>query len=414
MKQAQKGYLDSKLLACLCGIIFSISSFTGYSKQALVQPKDLQIDVSKEDNSHSFNLSVSGFEYNLFDATGIIQTLGGYSLADLRTVTINSGPKGYQMLNIDFSEGNPIPTGTNPGLTFNGGADTSSIPLSHGLNLFGNQPSGSIVEEVHNASDPNHTSSPLFGTIELTDGFKVKTSILYTGLQPINDTTPASMYTFNDFGYPDQSYSATSGSSNTLVFTNTPAMGSLNFETTTIKNKGIVVFNTPYDSNTITANITANINITTASTGLVSLAFSTNPGVNNTVNFTGLPSGIPATLNATTPAGPTTLTNSDIVNITATGIPGTPTTTELTLNAVAATSTLNYNAVGAKVTVSPDATNGIYLSVPNQGQVDALGYQIINITGFTLLETKSLDKTNVNGYQIIKLGKNQVQLREIT
>ena len=97
----------------------------------------------------------------------------------------------------------------------------------------------------------------------------------YSGLSPITDTTPSVLYTFNDFGYPDQSFSATDGTPigvlNTLQFTSTPTPPSpLNFETTTVANKTNIVFNTPPQAG-VAAGVNSLVNITTPSTGLSSL-----------------------------------------------------------------------------------------------------------------------------------------------
>ena len=101
---------------------------------------------------------------------------------------------------------------------------------SHALNIFGTLPTGPFASETHNAND--QTVFPQvgqYGSIDFTDGQGTFTSLRasnYTGLQPITDTTPAVNYTFNDFGYPDQSFSATTGpivgGFQTLEFANTP------------------------------------------------------------------------------------------------------------------------------------------------------------------------------------------------
>ena len=113
----------------------------------------------------------------------------------------------------------------------------------------------------------------------------------YTGLQPITDTTPATNYTFNDFGYPDQSFSATDGpivgGFQTLQFASTPTPPTpLNFETTDIANKTNVVFNTPP---TIPASpgsaSTGSSTSRPPPTGLLALTFNTPTGGDNNVSF---------------------------------------------------------------------------------------------------------------------------------
>ena len=156
-------------------------------------------------------------------------------------------------MNIDMSGGNPIPFVDTPGLTFNAGADFGTAgPDTHALNIFGELPTGPFASETHNAND--HSVFPQvgqYGSIFFDDGQGTTsslTSLNYTGLLPIADTTPAIDYTFNDFA-DDQSFSATRRSDRagfqTLEFANTPTTPPPTFETTDIANKNFVTFNTP-------------------------------------------------------------------------------------------------------------------------------------------------------------------------
>ena len=196
----------------------------------------------------------------------------------------------------------------------------------------------------------------------------------YTGLQPIDDTTPATTYTFNDFGYPDQSFSVTDGlpvlGFNTLQFTNTPTPATpLNFETTTIANKGNVIFNTPPAAGS-SAGVSGVVNIPTASTGLTSLTFNMPTSGDNTVSFLALPAGIPTALNGGT--------DEDVTNVTGAGV-GAGTT--LSLNGGPSDNTLNYDAGGLVATVTAGALPGeILITIPGAGTVDAINYQQVNIT----------------------------------
>ena len=113
-------------------------------------------------------------------------------------------------------------------------------------------PTGPFANETHNANDPSvFPQVGQYGSIFFDDGqgsFSSLTSLNYTGLLPITDTTPAINYTFNDFA-DDQSFSATTGpivgGFQTLEFANTPTTPPPTFETTDVANKNFVVFNTP-------------------------------------------------------------------------------------------------------------------------------------------------------------------------
>ena len=118
----------------------------------------------------------------------------------------------------------------------------------------------------------------------------VDTSLDYTGLQPITDTAPAVNYTFNDFGYPDQSFTANDGPqsapSRPYGSSSTPTTGPpINFETTDIANKANVVFNTPAGFPVAGVGIIGTVDIDTPSTGLATLQFNTFTNANNNVQF---------------------------------------------------------------------------------------------------------------------------------
>ncbi len=252
----------------------------------------INIDASNDSTDH--NATLSGF--NPSTLIGLAPATITYTTGETSSLTINTGPAGNQVLNIDFSSGNPIPAFSTTGLIFNAGADFGNTLNSHALNLFGTLPSGAFASEIHNAND--HGVSPQigqYGSIFFTDSLAAATGLNYTGLLPINDTTPAVDYTFNDFA-DDQSFTAQNGPTvlgfDTIQFVNTPAVQPPTFETTNVANKTNIVFNT-----TTTAGVNGIVNITTPSTGLASLAFNMSPN-NDVVNLNALPGGIAFLLNS--------------------------------------------------------------------------------------------------------------------
>ena len=162
--------------------------------------------------SHDFTLvnTVPTTTISAFSPADIIYTTG-----DISSLTINTNAFGNQVMNIDMSGGNPIPFVDTPGLTFNAGADFGTAGAgTHAINIFGELPTGPFASETHNANDPSvFPQVGQYGSIFFDDGqgsFSSLTSLNYTGLLPINDTTPAIDYTFNDFA-DDQSFAATDG-----------------------------------------------------------------------------------------------------------------------------------------------------------------------------------------------------------
>ena len=168
------------------------------------------VDASTDAVSHVFTLAntVPTTTITGFAPADIIYTTG-----DISSLTIDTSAFGNQVMNIDMSSGNPIPFVGSPGLTFNAGADFGT-PGSHAINIFGELPTGPFASEIHNANDPGvFPQIGQYGSIFFDDGqgsFSSLTSLNYTGLLPITDTTPAIDYTFNDFA-DDQSFSATDG-----------------------------------------------------------------------------------------------------------------------------------------------------------------------------------------------------------
>ncbi len=101
------------------------------------------------------------------DGTGSVQTNGALVTGG---ITVN-GLGGDDVLTVDFSSGNPIPTG---GITYDGGTGTTDV-----LNLTG----GMTTSVTHNFLNANDGSVTLAGAMTGT--------INYTGLEPITDNLNA-------------------------------------------------------------------------------------------------------------------------------------------------------------------------------------------------------------------------------
>jgi hypothetical protein len=334
---------------------------------------DIRVDASADTGDH--NSTLSGFDNSTL--TGLAPANIFYRTIDIATLTILTNHSGNQVLNVDFSSGNPIPNGagTSLGLILNAGADFGDTLGSHALNLFGTLPSGPFATEVHNANDPTvFPQIGQYGTIFFTDSIGSATGLSYTGLLPINDTAPAVTYTFNDFA-DDQSFLLQNGpvvmGFNTLQFVNTPAIPPPTFETTNVANKTNVIFNTT----TTTAGVNGVVNVTAPTpTGLTTLTIHTLTGNDNQVSFQNTPPGVTTSLVGGS--------DEDVTNVTGQGIAGNPGTTALFLNGGGAASgnTLNYNAGGETPTVTSDGGTGVLISIPGFGRVDAVDYGTINIT----------------------------------
>ena len=339
---------------------------------------DLTVDASADLVSHDFTLSSMAPTSTL---TGLAPVDITYTTLDLSSLTINTSDFGSQVMNIDMSGGNPIPYTDTPGLTWNAGADSTSGLGTHALNIFGELPTGPFASETHNAEDPAVGGPPHFGSIFFDDGqaiFSSLTSLFYTGLQPIVDTTPAIDYTFNDDGYPDQSFSATSstftdpsGTFASLEFASTPTPPfPVNYETTDIANKNFVTFNTPPAIPVTPSNgLIGTVNIPVPSDGLLSLTFNTLTGGTDTVSFANTPPGVVTSY--FDGAGPA------ITDVTGLGVAA---GTVLFLNGGAGFNTLNYDAGGEVPAITPGLLPGeVLITIPGAGIVDAVNYNKINI-----------------------------------
>ena len=312
---------------------------------------NLIIDLSTDGLPHNLDLSSDGTTGTLSDTLGNLPHNITYNVGALRSLEIDTDPTQDETLNLSFAGGgNPIPTGGSPGLIFNAGDPVAGV--THSLNISGELPSGPFASETHNAND--QTVFPQvgqYGSIFFTEapgdgGPGPQTSLDYTGLQPITDTSPAVLYTFNDFGFPDQSFSATVPGTllpGSLEFANIPTPASpTNFETTDVLNKVNVVFNTPTPVAGQPGNgVFGLVNIPTASAGLATLTFNTSTGNANTVDFAATPAAVVTTLNGSTAT--------DITNVAGSGVAA---GTTLTLNGGANPDVLNFDAGGLVPTVT--------------------------------------------------------------
>ena len=355
----------------------------------MVGSQRLTIDLSTDGLSHNFVLSSSGMTSTLHDTLGNLPQDITYITTSLSSLTIDTSSAGNEVLNVDFSGGNPIPIPTvSPtvafpdvpstpaaGLIFNAGADFGNT-LSHALNLSGTLPSGAFASEIHNAND--HSVFPQigqYGSIDFVDSSSTATGLDYTGLLPINDTTPAVDYTFNDFA-DDQSFTASDGPAvmgfNTIQFANTPSTPPPTFETTNVANKTNITFNTTVPI----AGINGVVNIPMASTGLATLTFNTpTRAATTTGQLLNTPPGVVTTLNGGTGERRHERHGQGV----AAG-------TTLFLNGGAGVNTLNYDAGGLNPTVTPGCCPVRWSSrLPGFGSVDVTNYGPINITDVTPL-----------------------------
>ncbi|HZZ42239.1 MAG TPA: hypothetical protein VFE58_04835 [Tepidisphaeraceae bacterium] len=333
---------------------------------------NLVLDFSSDTMLHDFVLSGDGTTSTLHDNLGNLPHDITFLTASLASFTIEATPDFNENLTVDFGQGgNPIPS-AGSGLIFNGGNGTGS----HGLILTGGL-SSPFASETHTANDSSVSPQfGQFGTISFNDGLgnaNSATMITYTGLQPITDTVPVSIYTFNDAA-TDPSFTAQNGpvvsGFNTIEFVNTPTAPPPTFETTDVSNKASIIFNAITDQG-----LNGVVDISVPSDGLTSLTFNTPNSHEDAVHFLNTPSGI-----ATALVGGS---DEDTTTVTGTGVSS---GTTLLLNGGAGVDTLNYDAGGLVPTITAGGVAGeILISIPGAGTIDAFDYANINITNITPL-----------------------------
>ena len=348
---------------------------------------DLTIDVTNDNLSHDYYLSANATTSRITDDSGNYGTIT-YQTAALSRLTIETDPTLTETLNVDFGgqiagDGfNPIPyAGGEPGLIFKADGDGTGGAATgdHILNLVGTPNSGQFTGDTWNAQNPADVGPGRFGDVDFNDGRNTTSSltkIVYSGLTPITDTTPAVNYTFNDFGYPDQSFSATDGpvvsGFQTIEFASTPTPPSpANFETTDIANKNFVTFNTPpQNPGYASPGVIGTVNVPIPSDGLLSLTFNTPLDGENTVSMVNTPPGVVTSLYG----GPA----QDVSNVTGLGVAA---GTVLFLNGGPGTNSLNFDAGGEVPTITPGLLPGeVLVSIPGAGVIDAINYAQINVT----------------------------------
>jgi hypothetical protein len=298
-----------------------------------------------------------------------------YTVSAISTLTIDTSAAGNQFLTVDFSQANPIPIGAVPGLIDNAGADATSAPNSHVLNLQGTLPEGAFVSETHNAEDPAVSGPAHSGTMQFLTPGGIGLGVAYTGLQPINDTAGATLYTFNDFGSPDPSFRIADGPTiqgqSSLLFLSDPSPpGAPQFEATSIANKANVVFNTPpAAAGLVNPGLSGLVEIPTAAAGLARLTVNTPGSGDNDVALNELPPNVTTTYRG---GG-----DEDVTAVRGTAIASGRT---LALDGGPGSNTLNYDAGGLDPTVAAGALPGeVLIALPGFGSVDAVDYSQVNI-----------------------------------
>ncbi len=101
---------------------------------------NLVVDLSNDGLAHTLDLSSDGTTSTLTDELGNLPNPITYITASLASLTIDTDGAEDQILNLNFGGGgNPIPTGSSPGLIYNAGGNGQ--PTSQALNIFGELPS---------------------------------------------------------------------------------------------------------------------------------------------------------------------------------------------------------------------------------------------------------------------------------
>jgi hypothetical protein len=355
---------DSGVVSGIAGPV-SVDSSTGTMA--------LMIDASSDPSSHDMTLEGG--------ATGTVSGLSPgdvtYTTSDLSSLTIATGPAGHQVLTVDFTEGNPLPRSGPPGLQFNAGADATSAPGSHALNLQGMLPSGAFLSETHAAGAVAASGPPNSGGISFSQsggaGPDISSGLTYSGLQPIDDTVPAINYSFEDGASPDPSFLAhdgpTVGGFQSIQFVSTPTPSSPpGYETTSVANKTNITFGIPQQFFSVVAGVRGVVDIPVASSGLATLTFGAITSGTNTISFVNSPPGVVTAYNG----GP----NDDATSVTGRGV---PVGTTLDVDGGAGKNTLTYDAGGLVPKVTPLLPTGVSISLPGFGAVDAVNYQTIQI-----------------------------------
>ncbi|WP_425614911.1 dockerin type I domain-containing protein [Anatilimnocola sp. NA78] len=224
--------------------------------------------------------------------------------ASLTNLIINGGA-GDDVLTVNNTGGNPLPTGA---LTYNGGGNFDSL-----ISTGGNFATG--------VSTPINTTD---GSIVYAGGTTGAATINYTGLAPITDSNVAATFTVNGTAAAETITVAPNG-----AFTRVSAP---TFELHDLQNKTTIVVAGLGGADTF------NVALTAASAALTGLTINGNTAI-DTVNVTNTPVGVTTTIN--------TGDALDVINIGNTGVIGAPGN----LTNVAGAVVVNGDAAGATLTV---------------------------------------------------------------
>jgi len=295
-----------------------------------------------------------------FADTGSPITLGPGATADGFSVSGNtaSGPAtaiqsirintndGADVLSVSFAGANPIPSG---GLTYLGNGAAA-------LNLTG--PAGAVSSEVYTATGPGAGTITFGGSSALT----------FSGLQPINDTVPATNYTFTAPAGSGQNVRFGTGPvvAGTQTATISDASGATPpaFELANIANKTNVTLSVGEGS---TIDQQVSLSDTVAPAGLAALTVRTGGG-NDLVNVTASTPGVATSV--------FTGSGNDVVNVTAStlGAEG-----SLTLNGgPGAADVLNVDAKGQNS--ANTSTPGVITFAPGGGTISYSEFESVNVT----------------------------------
>ncbi len=212
---------------------------------------------------------------------------------------------------VEFANGNPIPVN---GIDYDGGTGADRLVLQRSSGTF------TVANEVYTATGPGDGTIALDGSV-----------ITFSSLDPIDDTVPATNFTFNaptgDTEIAIGNGPTVSGFATTQIASpaTPPAFELINFA-----NKTNATINGTEGENSVS------VNSATASTGLMTLDINTFGG-GDQVLFSAVPAGVDVT--ADTGAG------ADVVTV--------ATVATLSLDGGSGVDTLNIDAAGAAVTTGP-------------------------------------------------------------
>jgi hypothetical protein len=280
--------------------------------------------------------------HTFFDGTGF--TIDMVNVQQLNV----EGQGGIDTLTVDFVNGSPFTNLTGiiggPGINYDGGTEAGRLVLVR---------SGG----TYTATNENYLASGAgAGTIEFDLG-----DIAFTNLTPVDDTVPATNFTFNappaDAAIDIFNGPLVGGIQTTQIDSPTSAFELINFA-----NKTNVTINSG------TADQTILLDNPTAPVGLASLTINTNAGPDQ-VTVTAAPAGVATTI--------FTFADDDSVSVAGAGV---STGTTLNLNGGIGFDTLQYDGEGAVVTVTPGPGGGqITIARAGSGSVVIQNFEDVRV-----------------------------------